>query len=424
MSGNISSTDFEHYYTNLFPFKPVFQWLNHQSEINNITNDIVNRELAMSFKSGAYKRYVSVNSLSNFKETIISYNPVRFEIGAIYDKPPRDREILLKNELNPLYKELIFDIDMDDYDSFRTCCKGAAVCDKCWKFITIAMKIINIALENDFGFKNYIWIFSGRRGAHCWISDQRAMQLNYLERKNILDYLNVIKDRSLSKRLNLRRPYHPHLLRSLNLLKPIFTDFILLEQDPWRDDANAFETLLTNLFDRQHMESLKTFWTKNPNRSSLDKWKDIDQIAQSNFINSTNNSNSKNQNLRKKEFMNKLQECKEDIIMLTLYPKLDVEVTKQVNHLLKSPFCIHPATGKICVPINNDFNPDMAPMLSKIQFEFESLNGSNNKTSLEPFILYFQDYVDKLNENLKMLEINNKPDLIKNEKKRSIDQIN
>mgnify|MGYP003366173007 FL=1 len=92
--------------------------------------------------------------------------------------------------------------------------------------------MINVALKDDFGFQDMIWIYSGRRGAHCWCNDERAMQLTDVQRRNVLDYLNVIRDRSLSKRLALKRPYHPHLLRSLNMLKPHFTDFILGEQDP------------------------------------------------------------------------------------------------------------------------------------------------------------------------------------------------
>ena len=37
----------------------------------------------------------------------------------------------------------------------------------------------------------------------------------------------------------------------------------------------------------------------------------------------------------------------EEIVLQYMYPRIDEEVTKKRNHLLKAPFCVHPATGLV-----------------------------------------------------------------------------
>ena len=54
-----------------------------------------------------------------------------------------------------------------------------------------AYEVLKVALEDDFGFKNLLWVFSGRRGIHAWVCDDRARLMNNQIRGCTTAYLDL-----------------------------------------------------------------------------------------------------------------------------------------------------------------------------------------------------------------------------------------
>ena len=56
-----------------------------------------------------------------------------------------------------------------------------------------------------FGFRHLLWVYSGRRGIHCWISDQAVLDLSDDQRKSLVTFLEVIKgSKDQAKKVNVR----------------------------------------------------------------------------------------------------------------------------------------------------------------------------------------------------------------------------
>merc|ERR1719310_2532677 len=185
------------YYDRLFPFLHMFRWLSYKNDPKSSSKAVqkdffVRREFTLVLEGDIFCRYTCFRDVDEFRSQVIARQPVRMEIGAVFTHPPKNHTTVIKEAYKPLERELVFDIDMDDYDSIRTCCSGSKMCGKCWCFMKIAIKSLDRVLREDFGFQHIVFVYSGRRGVHCWVCDKVARKLTNEQRSGVVDYVTLV----------------------------------------------------------------------------------------------------------------------------------------------------------------------------------------------------------------------------------------
>ncbi|KAF8962382.1 hypothetical protein BGZ46_001175 [Entomortierella lignicola] len=380
-----SPRQFMLFYRHFFPAKPYFQWLNYDT-VTSPTKAFMNREFSFILTNETFMRYQSFKSLDDLKNELTRLCPTRIDLGAIYNIRPKDKNVVRAGALVAVAKEMVFDIDMTDYDEIRTCCSGGDVCIKCWEFMTVAIKVIDAALRDDFGFKHLLWVYSGRRGVHCWVGDERARVMTNEQRKSIVSYLEVVKGgANQGKKVRLPNVLHPSLSRSYEILSEHFKNLVFSTQDILTTPEN-WEKVLAIIPDEAIRAQVRAEWEDAPDRAPSQKWEILKETIGRVIADSP----------KKKQL---LENIPRDIIFQYTYPRLDDKVSMDIRHLLKSPFCIHPKT-ETC----EDFDPlSSAPTVPQLVQELNEYDeqhpeeGSKlqdwQKTSLRQHVEIFEKFV-------------------------------
>src|SRR5262245_27752024 len=100
------------------------------------------REFSFVLRDDVYMRFLSFKGLDDMREETLRLCPYKIDIGAVYTakvrsfcrsdlcgfhiphRKPRERKNIKPAAFQPVEKELVFDIDMTDYDEIRTCCRS------------------------------------------------------------------------------------------------------------------------------------------------------------------------------------------------------------------------------------------------------------------------------------------------------------
>ena len=278
-------------------------------------------------------------------------NNNRIDLGAVYSQ---DAAIAKNYTTTVEFRELIIDVDLDkEYKDFRTCeCtkdeKAAPfVCSQCWPYLTLAMHTVDLILCKHFGFYDTIWLFSGRRGVHCWVLDLQAGTLSDQSRRYVMEFFrNFTSPESRPDAAFLSLPHLEELYTQI--LEPRFREMITKQQLKLSDKKTlgVIANNLAGLSDPTLVNYLLQGLETCDISKQADLWKQLVSHIK--------------RNGRERSLIN--------IIFYILFPRLDYNVMPSSIHLLRCPLSIHGDTLGVVTPLDLDevdgIDPQFLPNLN------------------------------------------------------------
>ncbi|NXU93674.1 PRI1 primase, partial [Xiphorhynchus elegans] len=248
----------------------------------------------------------------------------------------------------------------------------------------------------DLGIRHRLWVYSGRRGVHCWVCDDAVRKWSPALRAATVEYLTLVKvgvgdilgnPESWGKVLALvPEDILPGAARGLEGGSAL-----------WDGGAVGSVQLRVNLDQpAQHREGLQGEFPKK--KDSVQRW----ELLRGRMERTRSRGASP---------------CYADweIMLQFCFPRLDINVSKGVGHLLKSPFSVHPKTGRISVPLDlqrlDQFDPFAVPTITSLCHELDTAGSDGEqedvkemepkrrardyrKTSLAPYVRVFEQFVE------------------------------
>eukprot|EP00793_Prasinoderma_coloniale_P001689 PRCOL_00003494-RA len=380
------------YYSRLFPHDAFFEWLSYGHGSPAVGAErlgayMCKREISFTLEDDVYVRYQSYKSADELRKGITNRVPHKIDIGPMYSADPQRRAAYAGGAFHPVEREFVIDVDLTDYndvypevDPPKPQKFQFPIMQKYWPLMAAAVKVIDEALREDFGFSEILWVFSGRRGVHCWVCDARARTLTDEQRSAVAEYFNVFKgskqagpDGEGVTRSNVSSPLHPALERAKAAIEPIWREQVLATI-PVFEGEDAVRRALALIPNGDLRAEVGQSWAHGRGATAGDhatisqsRWAELVRL------------HARAAKTARGPGSWALRKCVDEILFTYMYPRIDLEVSKKMNHLLKSPFCVHPKTSRVCVPFDGSnpesFAPIEVPTLGQLVNELDSSDG-------------------------------------------------
>ena len=192
---------------------------------------LCHREFAV--EGDYYKRYIGERDVGALRRACLEMKSLRsIHIGAVFSNSPY---LARKGLAAPLRREFIIDIDLTDYETLdlktRDPTTGEELldleaCDAAWPFAAIGIFLLRYLLREHFGYEHFLVVYSGRRGAHLWVLDERAMGASDEVRAAVATFVNLElakgEKRATAKMLDFVKTY-----QLWDVVEQVFIDLIV-----------------------------------------------------------------------------------------------------------------------------------------------------------------------------------------------------
>jgi len=351
-----SERDLEDYYRTLYPVEAIARLVGRPDA------PLAQREFAA--EGAYYKRYISARSASELRSALLQVPGLKApQIGPVYSGAVtrtgfQGGELAPEQYSRPHRRELIFDVDLTDYEFLDLSGPTAGdptglnleACDRAWPVAGLAVFFLKYLLREHLGFCEFLVVYSGRRGVHLWVLDDAALLLSDEARGAIASFVSFTPDKSKTRASSSMRQF----CKTYDLLDAIWEAFetLLVEGMGLLDDVGARESFVDRLgISDEGLAHLADEAGRKPD--GMAAWRYI----------RTKVFDAAKRNAKLGWFVERLQE----VVIAYVWPRIDFHVTKAVNHLIKSPLVAHPKTGRIAVPVPAGelltFDPSRVPKL-------------------------------------------------------------
>ena len=334
----MTGTAFKSYWENGFPHTSVAAFI-------KMCGDLSHTEIALETTS-FFRRYCTAEHLDSLVRTT---GLMTIHVGATWSgvpcKAPRD-ELLKLDAASPERRMFVVDLDVQDYP-FSIAKEDQRGNDRALPCVLVGVEILKRLLSDTFGFEQTVTFYSGRRGVHLYVLDERAVAMTDEARAAVATFFSIDKT---TQRLHgasvLEHPNFNYLYDELVL--PAFEDVIVASDGVGLLNDPKGIRVFMRLLDVNVLKSLEGELFGRPDGPS--RWnhvkKQVEELVSSNPAK-----------------FGWVETRLREVVMSFVWPRADIAVSAKMGHLLKIPFGAHPSTGRIAVPIfaHSTFRPADVP---------------------------------------------------------------